>query len=1016
MVYGIGGMRPWSDPRDPRKTVGPRPMGPAGLGMPSGNPLVSAYSVPGRVENVRTGEISDSVVMFPRIAPTHGGSGYPVNTLSRVDSSARLPLSVYGPGGPPQKGKWTREDASIRDVVRGLAESATVVDPQLYVGSVARGTARPGNVSQTLTRADLLANPLQTAGGSIGVTTEEAKAVYRDLIDPPNIKGRRLHPMPGQPNTYGLFRSGDMFVDPTDSRTNLPSDLPLHLRGNAGVGASERNALMTDASGFSSEDLSRARTSERTGRRPVGAISGDDVNRAVPVAVVRPDGTFGVEYLDPTREIRNIEIPIDQRMSSYNSDAQDYETLSGLAGEIRREARAPLMPRSAVVAAKNSGRYAPLPLDRRDGTMVGHLQGTSRQGETTTPVYAPVDRSGDPITIARNIPSGRKDSIIEEERAFRLGSPTNIDIEGVARPQLAEILAEAGHLRRGLVPAGAPNSRERARNTVRLGDLEEMVRDGMAVTQRGAGSLDPDQLRQLATSIRLRPSGEDRPTLYVTRPPSSGAQGPAELVDILLPEVQQDPRVMTGSFVKGVVGDIGPALLSSNPYIRRDAEAYLQRQGYEQGETTIGGLLNALTSGGQRPPQSGLDAPASASPVVQMLARGVVPAGAGQVPAGVGYRLMPDGINAYSGRATAEQLAGALPPSGSYGSRLLMEDIHDYLQGQVPMSQITQALQLRQQVPEPMGRVMPDPMAPQGPTSTYYPGGGGIQAPLQQAAAAASFPVGDGSRQLQIHRALRGADGQLIGVRPMTGQSPYAPSYIDDVAAYMAANAPAARIVDRTPQGAQLELDLAGATARNGQLELPIAVPTPVQPSAAALGEAALRRAYAGAPEAGPPYVWPVSDWAASTSGGERLFGDTQVQRPWQLRADPDQLGVSFRDIASEVVPLPPARAGRGAGPYAGAPIYRAALDRSRYQSSLSGDPNFDYADMARRSGAGGRYGPVVSRLSKVQDTPAGIVSEVRNVYGPSPDNLGMEVGSPAQELALAQLAMRIRARQQGLA
>jgi hypothetical protein len=250
----------------------------------------------------------------------------------------------------------------------------------------------------------------------------------------------------------------------------------------------------------------------------------------------------------------------------------------------------------------------------------------------------------------------------------------------------------------------------------------------------------------------------------------------------------------------------------------------------------------------------------------------------------------------------------------------------------------------------------------------------------------------------------------------MTGQSPYAPSYIDDVAAYMAANAPAARIVDRTPQGAQLELDLAGATARNGQLELPIAVPTPVQPSAAALGEAALRRAYAGAPEAGPPYVWPVSDWAASTSGGERLFGDTQVQRPWQLRADPDQLGVSFRDIASEVVPLPPARAGRGAGPYAGAPIYRAALDRSRYQSSLSGDPNFDYADMARRSGAGGRYGPVVSRLSKVQDTPAGIVSEVRNVYGPSPDNLGMEVGSPAQELALAQLAMRIRARQQGLA
>lgn len=1090
MVYGIGGMRPWRDPEDPRTRIGPRPMGSVAPGMPGFGDSLAAYTVQGpSVVNVRTGEASPAA-FIPGVAGRRGAgllvdgrSGVLASPLQRVDTSAQLPIRVQ----TEESDFGERSNPSIRDVLRRRANSVKVTDPALFVGSVADGTARPGKASQTLTYDDLVRNQNQTAGGSIGVSPQEAVAVYRDLIDPPNVKGRRLHPLPGQPNTYGLFRAGDMFVDPTDRGTNLPSDVPLRLRGRAGVGAAERSALGTDVSGFSGEDPSRVRSSERTGRRPVGAISGDDTERAVPIAVTRADGTLGVVYIDPTAEARNIDIPIDQRLSAYNSDAQDYETVSALAAEIRRQAKPQLMPRSALVG---NSRFTLAPEEERKGSLLGYLAQTNRDGNRMvtreSPVHAPVvNRAGDPLTMDRDVPDGLYGSRIQNERAFRVGSATNlVDVDGYVRPELAQVLSEVGlPVRRGMVPAGAPGSMERDANMVRLGDLEEMLRSGLTIRQAGApADITPQELRQLAASVRMRPSGEANPLLYVTQPVTGGAQGPAQLVDTLLPEVQQNPRVMTGSFVRGVEGEIGPAVVNSSIDIRRAAEEFLKRQG--SGDVAgLSGLLSGLAAAGTRPPQSGLDAPASASPFVQMLARqvapvlgggtyqpstrvalaetpggriasaaqvasaptesavqleipgppmvlaqtrrpldwirraslsaarfapgpedvamassvrpgfdgravpvapgqlGLDPRVVGQVPPGVAYRLMTPGT------ATVEQLSPVLPAAGSHGARILAEDIHGYLQGSVPMSQIVQGLQLQQRPLQPMGRVMPDPMAPQGPVSTYYPGGV-AQAPLQQQAAGQVIPALEGdARQLAIHRAFRGPDGELIGVRPMTGGfSGYTPSYLDDVAAYMAANAPAARIVDRTPQGTQLELDLAGATARGGQLELPVMT--------------------GGSSGYTPSYIDDVAAYMAARAPAARIVDRTPQGA---------QLGVPFRDITGEVVSLPPALIGRNPGPYATSPIYRTALDRSLYQSSLSGSPGFDYADMARRSGAGGSYGPVVTRVSKVQDTPAGIVTDVRNVYGPSPDNLGMEVGSPEQERALAQLAMRIRARQQGL-
>jgi hypothetical protein len=997
MVYQIGGMRPWGDLANRRRAVGPRPMGSAAPGMPGfGSPLTSYTAQGPSVVNVRTGDASPAV-FIPGVAGRRGPgllvdgrSGALASPLQRVDTSAQLPIRIQA----EESDFGERINPSIRDVLRRRAESVKVTDPALFVGSVADGTARPGKVSQTLTYADLVQNPNQVAGGSVGVTPAEAIAVYRDLIDPPNVRGRRLHPLPGRPNTYGLFRTGDMFVDPTDRSTNLPSDIPLHLRGRAGASAAERSALGTDVSGFSGEDPSRVRSSERTGRRPVGAISGDDTERAVPIAVTRADGTLGVVYVDPTVEARNIDIPIDQRLSAYNSDAQDYETVSALAAEIRRQAKPQLMPRSALVG---NSRFTPVPKEERKGSLIGYLAQTGRDGNRMvtgeSPVYAPVvNRAGDPLRMDRDVPDGFYGSRILNERGFRVGSGTNlVDVDGYVRPELAQVLSETGlPVRRGLVPAGAPGSMERNANMVRLGDIEEMLRGGLAVRQRGGlADLTPGELRQLATAVRMQPSGDDNPALYVTRPVAGGAQGPAELVDTLLPEVQQNPRVMTGSFVRGVQGEIGPAVANSSVDIRRAAEEFLKRQGGED-VASLSGLLSGLAAAGTRPPQSGLDAPASASPVVQMLARQVAPAaGGGQVPPGVAYRLMTPPV---LGSPTTEQLSPVLPAAGSHGARILAEDIHGYLQGSVPMSQIVQGLQLQQRQAEPMGRVMPDPMEPQGPHSAYYPSGV-AQAPLQQQAARRVLPAAKGgARQLAIHRAFRGPDGELIGVRPMTGEFQYAPSEAYDAAMrvleYPLNPGTTATVVrDRTPTQ-QLELDLAGATARGGQLELPISLPQGVEPSWGNRASQALEQLY-----------------ARDAYG----YDMRRAQQPAVF----DQLGVPFRDITGEAVTLPPAQVGRRPGPYATSPIYRTALDRSLYQSSLSGTPGFDYADMARRSGAGGSYGPVLTRVSKVQDTPAGIVTDTRNVYGPSPDNLGMDIGSPEQERALAQLAMRIRARRE---
>jgi hypothetical protein len=1005
-IYAYGGF-------DPAMRVNPLEITPISVFQAQSEALRGLPRARARPETVLLGPDNS-------LRPAPGGLGLTAWPLERVNTRLRRPIRMYGGGDQPVSAPQNRRSATLADVLADRAGSAVVTDPALFEGSVAARTARPGAVRRTLTAIDLLANPAQAIAG---VTPQQAQAVYSELIDPPNRYGQRLYqgPVPRPGRTGGYRRHDDtMFVDPTDWSTNLPSDVPIGQRGAGAAASAERAALLTDVSGFSSEDPSRVRTAARTGRRPVGGDGGYP-ERAQEVVVYRPDGTFEVRTVDPTIEARNVEIPIDRRLSAYNSDQQDYLTLGELVRQASEEAKTPLMPRSAVLEADRRGRVSPMyGPGGGEGSLIGTL---SRTGSEPVPLYAPTV-GGERLSMARDIANrfGKPQFESIKEPAYRPGTPLNRDVDGVLRPQLAEAFGEVGlPVVQTLVP-----SRNRG-HVANVGTLQEAIRNGLQVRQSGGEPLGLEEVRALAESIRRQPWSPDAPRLYVERPAGVDAtsgtplQGPAELRRILLPQVQQDasgPGPMTGAFVRAVPGEAGPALLLGNPEIRKAAEAFMQRRGASRYESGIEGLTSALASQAGRPPQTGLNAPAAASPVVQQAARVAVqqlggtaavpgrpiwaPAqqwesegGAGwgyqrvspvgPLPEGITYRLMGDGASTVMGRMTPAALAGALPPAGSYGAQVLAQDVHSYLQGAVPLEQIAAALPFPERVSAPMPQPgAPDPMTPQGPASAWSPGRAStLEAALQQAAAAQV--MGGDPRQMVLT-----ADG-----RPFTGQFPYAPSYLDDVAAYMAASAPGARVMDRSPQGVQLALDLAGVTQQGRQMELPIALPQGVEES-----------------------------WANRTGRGlERLYARDAFgydTRPAQQSVTAEQLNVPFRDITGDVRILEPELVGTGAGPYAGAAYTRTPLDRTAYQRSLvqgpqqAGAPGFDYGAMAEALGnEGNPDGPIIRRVRYARRLADGQIESVdRPVRASVPP---VEPGSPAHRRAMAQMAMRIRARQGGL-
>jgi hypothetical protein len=872
-----------------------------------------------------------------------------------------LPGRTYTPGEEPAH--RSRRGDALRDTVLGRTEQARVVDPALLGGAMNRWNPE-GDFAKDVRKpeipAEWIAEGYQVPVGvverlrGLGLrrdggfpeTVKEPGTVERSVlrleVGDPAVAGEYLDLL--DPAERSPIRGGAPYAgDPIDYATGLPSDVPIALRGKKGALLAENIAVGADRGGFASTDPESV---SMRARRP----SSDQAPfQTVDVVMANGDGTFSVRKIDPTAAVRQRTLDPDSTAPFGRSEDQ---SMGSAVQEVMNEAKTPVITRSALVAAKEAGRFRPLPLDQREGSLVGYI--TQAGAKEALPVYAPTEE-GRPLMTSGESP----------ERLYRVGNPLNRDDTAV-RVGLSELT--------GLAPVwGTRPQRDRP---VSKGALAEQMERGYTVAPSAdpGAVFAPDALVAQLNALRGATAEEARSRIgqltVGTGPELAAAiRGGAEGVgpfrnagyyseqafgvprSTLVPEVDQATGRATGRLLPMARTESGPAMLLGDTLARIKGEEFGERRGGMFGRVGLEREAGALGKGSYM----------AETPTVDGIQRVIAPM-------------------IVSGRLTAEAIEGdpqmsRLFAPGSQARELLNQAVVGATNGRMRMNWAPQPIAAPVTTgmsPFQQFTATPLPQRPVAPPRQGEPGL--LDSRLQQEAAARVLGTPE-TRQLQIMRAFRNPEGGYIGVRPMTSGSQYTPSYIDEVASYMAANAPAARAVDRTPQGTQLELDLAGATALNGQMELPIAASELAPPSAAALREAALQRAYAGAPEAGPPYVWPVSDWAASASGGERLFGDAQVQRPWQLRAHPDQLDVPFRDISAEPRTLVEELVGGKRGPYAMASYNNPPLDRSQYQGSMSGRGDFDYGAMADQVGA-------------------------------------EDVGSREQSRAMAQLAARQRARQ----
>lgn len=858
-----------------------------------------------------------------------------------------MPGRIYTPGQEPTA--RPKRSEALQNAVLGRVEQAEVLDPALLGGAMNRWNPE-GDFAKDVQKPEIptewIAKEYQVPvgvverlrglglrrGGGFPETVTAPGTVERNVlrleVGDPAVAGEYLELL--DPVERSPIRGGAPYAgDPIDYATGLPSDVPIALRGRSGGLRSENVVLNADPGGFSSVDPASVSLINRNSGSEQAPF------QTVDVVMANGDGTFSVRRIDPTTAVRQRTLDPDSTAPFGRSEDQ---SMGSAIQKIMNEAQTPVMARSALVAAKEAGRFKALPLDQREGSLVGYI--TQTGAKQPLPVYAPTE-DGRPLMTSGESP----------EQIYRIGNPLNRDDTAV-RAALSELT--------GLAPVwGTRPQRDRP---VSKGALVEQVQRGYTVAPSAdpGAVFAPDALAAQLNALRGATSEEARSRigqLTVGTGPELGAaiRGGAEGVgpfrnagyyaeqafgvprSILVPEVDQATGRATGRLLPMARTQSGPAMLLDDTLARIKGEEFGERRGGMFGRVGLEREAGALGKGAYM----------AATPTVDGIQRVIAP----MIASG---RLTTEAIE------SDPQMSRLFAP-GSQARELLNQAVVGATNGRMRMNWTDQPA-----AAAPMGRVMPDPMEPQGPVSAYYPGGV-AKAPLQQEAAARVLGTPK-TRQLQIMRAFRDPEGGHIGVRPMTGEFQYSPSYIDDTAAYMAANAPAARMVDRTPQGTQLELGLAGATARNGQLELPIALPQGVEPSWGARVERGLQQTYA---RDAFGYSMNATRPLPSTAIADGR-GSVHVLSPIRVVNQP---GLPFRDIDTEPRALAEGLIGAVPGPYAGASYYSTPLDRNRYQGSLSGRSDFDYADMANQLGA-------------------------------------EDVGSREQSRAMAQLATRLRARQ----
>jgi hypothetical protein len=956
----IGGFRPGLGA--PRRAGGPIPGGPAALGMPGAGGYIPNYARfdPFDVNSAEGFEIvrQNTGLQQPIRMPVREWTPDTGPTVVPGSWSGEKQLSIPGiptrnmPGRSYTPGNEAparpKRSEALQNAVLGRAETAELVDPALLGGAMNRWDP-DGEFAKDVQNPEIPAEWI-AAGYQVPVGVVErlrGLGLRRDgrfpetVTDPGTVRRDVLRLEVGDPAVAGEYldlldpaerspiRGGAPYAgDPIDYATGLPSDVPIALRGRSGGLRAENIALGADRGGFASIDpASVSLRARRSG--------GDQAPfQTVDVVMANGDGTFSVQKFDPTTAVRQRTLDPDSTAPFGRSEDQ---SMGSAVQEVMNEAKTPVMTRSALLAAREAGRFRPLPLDQREGSLVGYI--TQAGADAPLPVYAPMEE-GRPLMTAGEAP----------EQLYRIGNPLNRNDVAV-RAGLSELT--------GLAPVWG--TRPQRHRPVSKGALVEQMQRGYTVAP-GADPdavLAPEALVAQLNALRGVTAEDARSSmgqLVVGTGPELAAtiRGGAEGVgpfrnagyyaeqafgvprSTLVPEVDQATGRATGRLLPMERTQAGPAMLLSDTLARIKGEEFGERRGNMFGRVGLEREAGALGKG----------AYVAATPTVDGIQRVIAPM-------------------ITSGRLTAEAIQGdpqmaRLFAPGSQARELLNQAVVGATNGRMRMNWTDQPVAVT-----PMGRVMPDPMEPQGPASAYYPGGV-AQAPLQQEAAARVLANPE-SRQLQIMRAFRDPEGGHIGVRPMTGEFQYAPSEAYDAAlAKLSSRAPAVAIRDRTP-AQQLELGLAGATARGGQMELPIALPQGAEPSwgtrvAQGLEQTYARDAFGYSMNAARPLP---STAIADGSGSVHVLSPIRAV---------DQPGLPFRDIDTEPRVLAEGLVGTVPGPYAGASYYNTPLDRSQYQGSMSGRGDFDYAAMADQVGA-------------------------------------EDVGSREQSRAMAQLAARQRAR-----
>lgn len=852
------------------------------------------------------------------------GRGFPPVRLPAADSA-------YRPGVAPVD--RPQRSTALADLVAGQRDRAELVDPALLGGALNRwDVTRPGvanalnpeipievvvaesnlprGVVERIRKLGVVPGPTgervpetTTPPGTVtrGVRrtrpaseSPEAAATYLELLDATPRTDVRWEPNVGL--TAGMD-GPERF--PVDYGTGLPSDVPIGMRGASGVLRQENQALGADLGGFMSQDPESVSLRSRQWSSDIAPFG------PVDVVVAGGDGTYSVRSMDPTVAVRQETLDPDSTAPFGRSRDQSLGSAVQAAAE---SAKTPIISQSALQAAQRAGRFTPLPEDQREGTLVGYITGADydrllpvgkdgRRAKGTVPVYAPLREDGSPLMSSDE----------NRERLYRIGSPLN-RVDHLFREALRDIP--------GLEVSSYFGPQ--ANRPVALADLERALGQGYEIFPAGSPLLGSTREGLLGQVQALRGRPRESISFEVARD--------GKVVQSLVPEVDKGGR-MTGRLLPLATGEAGPAMLLNDTLARIKGQEFGERRGGMFGRAGLERESSALGKGSFM----------ETTPTVDGNLVGLVP----MIASG---RLSAADIEADA------RLAQIFRP-GSYARTILDQDLASRTGGTVRLN-----------------------WADAIPATTAETGSG--LSPWQQfstAPAAQARPpqvvqgeLNLSGRSLQGEAAaqLLGSDGQAFLSMPgerIPGSWTYggrsAPSYLDQVAEYMASRpqAAAGRVVP-TPVQMELPLQYNTSDPGTGQLSLPVTLPRRFTPSYLDdLGAYMARQADERGLSA------PVFASDPREAGMRQFSGEATAPLP----------GFGLGEVRATLErPV-----GRAAGPYAGAPYY-GTLDRSRYQGSLSGRPGFDYADMAER--------------------------------------LDGEVGSPAQELAMRQLAMRIAARARG--